>query len=123
MALQNAFEDLALDSTLARRNGVPGTPKLRAAAAYITSGSHTLITPPSGQKLRVLWVQALPSSDNNNANEIIVKFAGESDTIAMYRSYAISHWEPFEGAVDQALVVVTETAEKISVTVHYEVFS
>lgn len=122
MALQNAFANLALDATLARRYGVLGTPKLSATAAYTTAGVHTLITPPAGGRVRIFYVQVIPSSDNTLANEVIVKFATQADAAAPYRSYVVGHWELFEGPVNDTLQVNTATAEKVSVTVHYELF-
>lgn len=87
------------------------------ATTVSASGDTTLVTPPVGQSVRVVWVSAIANPDNNNANRVRFKFgAGGSP---FYESYAVAHWEVFQGAVDVPLLLNLQTAEPVSITVHY----
>ena len=83
----------------------------------VTAGDNTVITPASGKRIQVFWVHVIPNSNNDSANLVAVKFAGG---ITMYTSYVISHWEPFTGGVDQAVVVNLQNTERVAVTIHYK---
>lgn len=90
--------------------------------AYVTtvttSGTTSLVTPPAGMKVRLVWVSVIPSSDNVNANLVDVGFAS---TGSLYRAYVFAHWEAFEGLTEEPLTITTATAEPVSVTVHYKI--
>lgn len=89
-----------------------------AYAGTITASGNTLLVAPSaGKRLRVVWVSAIPSPDNANANRVRFKFGSDGD--ALYESYAVAHWEAFDGLADEAFYINAQTAEAVSVTVHY----
>lgn len=81
------------------------------------AGDNTVLTPTVGTSLRVVWVSAIPSSDNSAAN--LVKFKFGTGGTPFYIAYAIAHWEPFQGAVNTSLVVNCATSEAVSISVHY----
>ncbi len=108
----------AQENTLERRFGTPGTPKKAKGALLSTAGDNDFITPTAGKSVRVLWVSAIPSSDNTAANLVQVKF-GTGGT-PFYTVYAVGHWEVFEGAVDQHVFVNLANTQPVAVTVHYE---
>lgn len=120
MAVQNAFGALSLEATQAaiksdldeRYSGG----KTAVASTISNAGTFQLITPTAGKSLRVVWVSAIPSP-TAGANRVQFKFgAGGSP---FYEAYAVSHWEVFTGGVNMPLMIVTETADPVSVTVHY----
>lgn len=80
-------------------------------------GDNTVVTPSAGHSLRVVWVSAVPSTDNLNAN--LVKFKFGAGGTPFYQAYAIAHWEVFTGGVNVPLIVNCQTAENVAVTVHY----
>ena len=87
-----------------------------AATAQVTAaGDTTVLTPSAGLALTIYWVSAINDPDAAVSPRIIIKF-GSSE---LYRTYAISHWEPFTGAIDQSLVVNLDQAADVAVTVHY----
>jgi len=74
------------------------------------------ITPATGKSLQVNWVAFIPDSDNSSANQVTVGFnAGAT----LYIGYAMSHWEPFTGAVNQVLDITLANAQPVSVMVQY----
>lgn len=91
--------------------------KLSFATTVAAAGDTALVTPATGKALRVVWVSAIPSPDNSSANRVRFKFGAAG--APFYESYAVAHWEVFQGAVDVPLVLNTATAEAVSVTVHY----
>lgn len=91
--------------------------KSASAATMTAAGNTTLVTPATGKFLRLVWILAVPNPDNLNANLIRIKFGTSGSSL--YEGYAMAHWEVFDGAVNAPLVVNTQTAEAISVTVHY----
>lgn len=76
-----------------------------------------LLNPAPGNYLVVYWVAFVPDSDNATTNLVTIKFDGGT---TLYVGYALAHWEPFEGAVDQNLIVDMEAADPVAITVHYE---
>lgn len=127
MTLVNAFGDIALDASVQevvtptqRRYGLAGTPKKAKGALLSTSGDNDFITPTAGKSVRVLWTSVIPNPDNASANLVAVKF-GTGGT-PFYLSYAVAHWEMFEGAVDQHVYVNLANTEPVAVTIHYEEF-
>lgn len=90
--------------------------KTAFATTVAAAGDSTLITPSAGKRLRVVWVSAIPSPDNTSANRVRLRFAGGSN---LYETYALAHWEVFDGPTDAALILNAQNAEPVSVTVHY----
>lgn len=90
--------------------------KSAVATTITAAGDTTLITPAAGNAIRVVWVSAIPSPDNTAANRVRFSFGAGP---AFYEAYALSHWEVFQGGVDVPLVVNAQTAEPVSITVHY----
>lgn len=89
-----------------------------------TAGDHDAITPPSGERIRVLWVAFIPDADNAASNLVQMGFGTTGGSIAgqpKYVGYAMAHWEPFTGTVNQSFIINTETVEPVAITVHYEV--
>lgn len=101
----------------------PNTQRRFGGAKLAYSGlltSDHLIDPSAvGNAIRVLWVAFVPSPDNSAANLVQVGFNGD---VPFYTGYALAHWEVFEGAPDQAVLIDLATAEPVAVTVHYEEF-
>lgn len=112
MPLQNAFGDLALEATQARRYG--GGKK--AYAAVLTGNAD--ITPAAGKAIRVVWVAFVPNSDNASSNLVTVGFVNAASSL--YVGYAMAHWEVFTGPVGTALRISLANSQQVAVTVHYE---
>ena len=102
---------IAKEATLARRFG-----GAKLAYSGLLTGSHT-ITPSAGKKISLLWVAFVPSPDNSTANLVQVGFDGDTP---VYTGYALAHWERFDGAVGQNLIVTLANSQPVAVTVHYE---
>lgn len=121
MALVDAFGAISLEATQAAVRADLDERFSGGKTAYCTTliaaGDNTVLTPTSGKALRVVWVSAIPSSDNTNAN--LVKFKFGTGGTPFYIAYAVAHWEVFQGAVNQALVVNCATSEAVSVSIHY----
>lgn len=109
---ENPETGLAKDITLQARYG--GS-KLAFADEVAAAGDTTLITPAAGKRLRVYWVSVIPNPDNVAANLVRIKI--NTDTI--YCTYAVAHWEIFEGAVDESVLINLENASPVAVTIHY----
>jgi hypothetical protein len=120
MALRNAFEELATEPTLeAVLNALEyrySGGKVPATETVTASGDTTVLTPATGQAIRLFWVSAIADPDAVAPPLITVKLGA----LECYRAYAIAHWEVFEGAVDAALVVNLSEAADVAVTVHYQ---
>lgn len=87
-------------------------------ALLTSSGEHIVATPSEPtRRIECGWVYFVPSSDNDNANLITVRF--EDAVENLYCGYASSHWEPFVGLPGKSLLVITSTAEAVAVTIHY----
>jgi hypothetical protein len=115
---------VSIDGTLVQVPALEGTFDERYSggkSAYATTvaaaGDTTLVTPASGNAIRVVWVAAIPSPDNAGANRVRFKFGAAG--APFYEAYALAHWEVFQGAVDVPLVLNLATNEPVSITVHY----
>jgi hypothetical protein len=86
------------------------------AQVLSTAGDTTIVTPSGGQRVRMVWVAFVPNSDNTAANLVTVKFTTGSTP---YVGYALSHWEVFDGPVNQPLVVNLANTQPVAVTIHY----
>jgi hypothetical protein len=104
---------IAKESTLARRFGGA---KLAYSAAVSAAGATTLITPPAGQRVAVVWVYAMPDPNQSAIPDITISVGA----VDIYRGYALAHWERFVGGVDDIVTVTLDIAIKTLVTVHYE---
>lgn len=95
--------------------------KLAAVATYSSGGNHDLLTPGPGKQIRVYWLSWIPNGDNTSANLVDIGFGTTGGAIStpLYRAYAMAHWEQFTGQVDESLIVTTQNAEPVAVTVHY----
>lgn len=95
--------------------------------AYCTtlqaSGDHVLVTPATGNRLRLLYVTFTPSSDNTNSNLVKLGFGATGVDLELYRAYAAGHGAPFEGTKNQSITCNTATAESVAVTVHFVEFT
>lgn len=123
MSLQNMFGAITLEATqLGIKSDLDerfSGGKTAVGVTLTAAGDNTVITPPAGQSVRVVWVSAIPSSDNAAAN--LVKFKFGAGGTPFYQAYALAHWEVFQGAVNVPLIVNCATAEAVSVTVHYRI--
>lgn len=93
--------------------------KLAVATTVTAAGDTTLVTPPGGQRVRVVWVSAIANPDNLSANRTRFKFGAAG--APFYESYAVAHWEVFDGGIGVPLIVNCQTAEAVSVTAHYRI--
>lgn len=120
MSAVNAFGALSLEATQAAIRSDLDERYSGGKTAYATTvtnaGVNSLIVPTTGKALRVVWVSAIPSP-TAGANRLQFKFSGGGTPF--YEAYAVAHWEVFTGPVNQPLLLVTETADPVSVTVHY----
>lgn len=95
---------------------------LTPLCATVTAiGDTTILTPSAGMALRVYWVQAQNDPDVATQARIIARFGAAG--LELYRNYAVSHWEPFTGGVNQELRVNLDVAAPgrgVTVTVHYK---
>lgn len=110
-----ATQDVVRDDLNERFSGG----KTAVATTLTAAGDNTILTPPAGKSIRLVWISLIPSSDNLAANLCQVKFGAGGSPV--YIAYALAHWEPLQGAVDAPLIVNTATAEKVSVTAHYRI--
>ena len=116
MTLRNAFADLALEETLAARNGGG---KLAATATVTAGGDTTLIAAPGvGSQIRIFWVSAITDPDQATSPIITIKSSGGTE---YYRVFAVAHWEPFTLPDNEALVITLQHASSVAVTIHYDV--
>lgn len=86
------------------------------AATLNTSGDNTVITPASGKRIRIFWVAFVPDSDNATANLVTVSIGAT----AIYKGYALAHWEVFTGAADETVVINLANTGTVAVTIHYQ---
>jgi hypothetical protein len=75
------------------------------------------ITPSSGKKIMLTWVQIIPAPDNTVDNLVTIKFNGASSNI--YKTYVIGREAVFIGNTNQALDIDLENSEKVTVNIHY----
>lgn len=90
------------------------------SAVVSASGDTVIHTPATGKAITLYWVGVIPNSDNGSANLTTIQFGatGGSPT-TLYSGYALAHWEPFTGAVNQPLVVNLASAQAVSVNAHF----
>jgi hypothetical protein len=96
-------------------------PVLTAFTTTVTAAGDTdILAPAAGHRLRVQWVSAVSDPSASTAPLITVKFGAAGTGYELYRQYAISHRETFDGATDQHLFVNLSQAGTVPVTVHYQ---
>lgn len=84
-------------------------------ATVTSAGDTTLLTPSPGSQIKVMWAYAVNDPDQATTPVVAFKFGSTE----FYRVFAVSHWEPFTGAVDEPLVVNLSDAGSVAITVHY----
>lgn len=94
--------------------------KLAKTAQVTASGETVVHTPAAGKAVRLFWVSAINDPDASASPRIRIGFQGAGDYL--YSAYAIAHWEIFEGAANQAVVVDLDQAGAVALTMHYEEF-
>lgn len=101
------------DVTLINRYGGG---KSAIAQSISTSGTTTLRTPAAGNLLIIYWVQAMPDPLGTGSPLITVALGATT----LYSGYGISHWERFEGDLNDALTVTLDASgTNVAVTIHY----
>jgi hypothetical protein len=141
MTLQNAFGDLALDSTLTdgsqktqitNPTADPETGlakeatlgerysggKLAKTALVTAVGVTSVLSPSAGKSLKLYWVTAI--NDPAQALSPLIQVGFQGDTDYLYSSYVIGHWETFTGPVDADLEVTLDKVGAVAVTIHYK---
>lgn len=117
MALQNAFENLAVESKqlpdghavaeATKNNLLPYAQQLTASAS---------ITPTAGKKIQVVWVQVIPDPDGTEGNLVTIGFnAGDT----LYKVYALGRSAVFLGATNQVLGITLENSQPVTVNIQY----
>jgi len=92
--------------------------KLPKTAQVTTTGDTTVHTPAAGKAIVLYWVSAINDPDATSSPLISIGFSGASTYL--YSAYAIAHWEVFQGAVDQSLVVNLDGPGAVAFTMHYQ---
>lgn len=88
-----------------------------ATVATVTAlGDTTVKTPAGGKFLRIFWVYAINDPDQGASPLIKIKLG----TTELYRGFAIAHWEVFDGAIGDSLVVNLDGTASVAVTAHYQ---
>ena len=96
-----------------------GGGKTAVVATVTASGDTTIHTPASGNAIRLFWVSAI--NDPDEASTPLIKvLIGSTE---LYRTYAVAHWEVFEGAANEVLKVNLSAAGSVAVTAHIEEFT
>lgn len=90
----------------------------KSAVATVVSnqGDTVLVQPAAGNAVRVAWVYAVTDPTAETPPVITVKLGATP----IYSAFALSHWEPFTGALDEPLVINLSSSATVAVTVHYE---
>lgn len=123
MVLKNAFENLAVeskqDTQIDRLTSRYGGGKTAVVATVTGSGDTAVHAPAEGNAIRLFWVSAINDPDESASPLIKIRIGGTE----VYRAYAVAHWEVFEGAVDEELVVNLSAAASVAFTAHIEEFT
>jgi len=95
--------------------------KTTRAGSISTVGDNSIITPAAGKLLRVFWVGLSSSQDNTGETAVTVKFGSTSHyRWNMGNPGAFSHWQNFQGIVDQPLVINLSAAQTVLWNATYE---
>lgn len=87
---------------------------LLAYAEQLTSSAS--ITPTSGKKLQIVWVQVVADPDGTAGNLVTIGFNGSS---ALYKVYALGRSALFTGATNQVLDITLENSQPVTVNIQY----
>jgi len=99
-------------------------PVLTAKATYTTSGPHTLVTPGSGQAVRVLWLYAQAAAALSTGTVLVTLTLGShSYDLELTGSQPFAHTAVWEGAVNEALIVTTSSTAEVLVNCDYRSFA
>lgn len=109
-------DDLSLEATQVKRLGGG---KTSVVATVTASGNTSIHTPAAGKAIRLFWVSAI-NNPTAATSPVIKVLIGDTE---FYRVYAVSHWEPFEGAADEQLIINLSAAATVQVTAHIEEFT
>lgn len=94
-----------------------------AKATYTSSGDHTLITPPAGQSLRVVWIFVQAKAVLDTGVVLVSATLGpNSYEFELTGSQPFAHGAVWEGAVDQVLTITTSSTAAVLVNVDYRVY-
>ena len=93
-----------------------GGGKQPVVATVTASGDTPIHTPANGKAIRLYWISAINDPTALIPPVIKVKIGSTE----YYRAYAISHWEPFTGAVNDPLIINLNTTGNVQVTAHIE---
>lgn len=110
--------DLATEATVGNRYSGG---KTAVCATVTASGDTTIHDPAAGKAVRLFWVTAINDPDEAATPLIKIGF-GPATTITteLYRVFAVGHWEVFEGAADERLIVNLSAAASVAVTAHIQ---
>jgi len=91
-----------------------------AASATLTNTTETAIhTPAAGNAVRVYWVSAINRDPATSFPAVTIRIG----STVIYKASAVSHWEKFVGAADEAVTAQLSTSGTVDVTIHYEEFT
>lgn len=93
----------------------PNKYNLLSYAEQLTSSAS--ITPTSGKKLQIMWVQIIADPDVTTANLVTIGFNGDS---AIYKTYALGREAVFTGNTDQVLDITLENAQPVTINIQYK---
>jgi len=107
------------DAIAARRYASGKTAK---AVTVSSAGDTTVVTPTSGKAIRLLWL-GLSTSENAGGETLVRPRFGDNDPIYswwMGSPGAFQHWQVYEGADDEPLIVALSDAIDVEVNLTYE---
>jgi hypothetical protein len=97
---------------------VEGTP-----VTVTTTGDTTIYSPPSGKRVRLLWICMAASDANPNETVVEVRFGSNGIyRLPMAANSVFAHSSIREGGVDEALIVNSSVLATIYANVDLEVF-
>jgi hypothetical protein len=91
-----------------------------ATASDLTSSVPLVISPASGNAIRLWWVMATPDPDNDNSGYVTVNLAPHGD---IYVLDVVAHRQRFDGGTNEDVTVSVTGAGAYRATVHYEEFT
>ena len=105
---------------LARRFGNTG--RTTTAITVTVSGNTTLVTPPLGRRIRLLWLGMSSSQLNGDETLVSVRFGSGTPFYRWFMGNpgAFSHWEAVEGGTDDPLVATLSASYTVQVNLTYE---
>lgn len=104
------------DATASRRYAGGLTP---IVATVTAAGDTTIHTPATGKAIRLYWVSAINDPDLSATPLVKIKIGA----LECYRVFAVAHWEIFEGAANETLVINLSETASVAVTAHIKEFT